>query len=65
MTGFNFNLNLGELTGGILSSKQKSPLKKARRLSFSRERNLTSPKYVQYNKHRRSRISPRLPCRAV
>ena len=38
MTRFNFNLNLGELTGGILSSKQKSPLKKARRISFFPEK---------------------------
>jgi hypothetical protein len=27
MTCFNFNLKLGELTEGILSSKQKSPLR--------------------------------------
>ena len=40
MTCFNFNLNLGELTGGILSSKQKPPLKKARRLSFFPEKEI-------------------------
>ena len=47
MTYLNFNLNLGELTEGILSSNQKS-------LFLSRERDLTFSKPVQYNKHRRS-----------
>ena len=58
MTYLNFNLNLGELTEGILSSNQKA-------LFLSRERDLTSSKPVQYNKHRRSRGRTRLPCRAV